>query len=483
MYKPKLYGDKHRKANKGFLKQGNLYVQRNTSSIFLAPTIPANHISYDMIETWFDSEKSLATWSKTFRLSANHVKNESIGTLVTRDGLKREEQFAKASKAFQTPKRKQFAEVAPDLKSIKRYKSMLEDKEFNPSNIEDLVRHFDESINNLSNQVHSFQLIQSFLSNLLKDSTSSVDLKLSEITDTIGRKPMLLDNMFAAPDLWGTISEIGSELKEHSDTTASNFTTKWVELERKCQRLMNVASVEASVSNQKEVKPLQIAHEAIIDLLKNIIAPRVIDNITRIDTLEADSLNSNLGLATVTTTTSSQDVQRLDNRMKSLEQEVARNRQADGDAVAFFNLGFRSKKEADAWLVMNAPKGNFGYMVDFHTVMEHVHHQITGIDSLSSLGKLYKLKLSTISESLAMTSFETIDPRFLTASGSHSVINSESSYLSHITSFSQWNEPLEGFKKRWKQELNNFRTSHTETLQNHLIPSSPMYSLALTSLT
>ena len=318
--------NKHRKANKGFLKRGNLYVRRKTSSIFLPPTTSSNHISFDMIETWLDSEKSLATWAKTLRLSANHVKNEAVGTLVTRDGLKREEQFAKVSKAFQTPKRKQSAEVAPAHKPIKKYKSMLNDKEFSPSNIEDLVRYFDESINDLSNQVHSFQLIQSFLSNLLKNSTSSVDLKLSEITDTIGRKPILLDNIFAASDLWGTISEIGSELKEHSDTTTLNVTTKCVEMERKCQRLINVASVEASVSSQKEVKPLQISHEAISDLVKNVIAPRVIDNITRIDTLEADSLHSNLGLRMTTDTTSSKEVQRLDNRMKSLEQEVSRNR-------------------------------------------------------------------------------------------------------------------------------------------------------------
>ena len=151
---------------------------------------------------------------------------------MTRDGLKREEQFAKASKAFQTPKRKQFAEVAPALKPIKKYKPMLKDKEFSPSNIEDLVRYFDESINDLSNQVHSFQLIQSFLSNLLYHSTSSVDVKLSEITDIIGRKPMLLDNIFAAPDSWGTISEIGSELKEHFDKTASDLTAKCVQLEK-----------------------------------------------------------------------------------------------------------------------------------------------------------------------------------------------------------------------------------------------------------
>ena len=82
-----------------------------------------------------------------------------------------------------------------------------------------------------------------------------------------------------------------------------------------------------------------------------------------------------------------------------------------------------------------------------------------------------------------MKSFETTNPRSLTASESHCVINSESSHFSHIISFAQWNEPLEDFKKRWKQELLNFRTSHTESLQNHLIPSSPLYSLALTSLT
>ena len=97
---------KHRKMNKGNLKQGNLYVRRNTNSIFLAPTISSNHISCDMIETWLDSDKSLAAWSNAFRLSANHVKNEATGTLVTSAALKREENFVKQSKAYQTPKRK-----------------------------------------------------------------------------------------------------------------------------------------------------------------------------------------------------------------------------------------------------------------------------------------------------------------------------------------------------------------------------------------
>ena len=97
---------------------------------------------------------------------------------------------------------------------------MLKEKEFNSTEIEALVRHFDESIDTLSSQVHTFQSVQNFLTNVLKDSTSSVDIKLSEIIDSIGIKPALLDNSFDAPDLWGTISEIGSGLKEHAEKTA-----------------------------------------------------------------------------------------------------------------------------------------------------------------------------------------------------------------------------------------------------------------------
>ena len=79
--------------------------------------------------------------------------------------------------------------------------------------------------------------------------------------------------------------------------------------------------------------------------------------------------------------------------------------------------------------------------------MEHIHQQITGMDSLSSLGKLYKLKLKTMSEGVVMTSFELSEPLFLTDSESHYVVNSESSYFSRIQSFPQWNVSLRGYKR------------------------------------
>ena len=134
--------------------------------------------------------------------------------------------------------------------------------------------------------------------------------------------------------------------------------------------------------------------------------------------------------------------------------------------------------------MLNAPKDDFDYVVAFHIVMEYIHQQITGIDYLSNIGKLYKLKLSTTSEAISMTSFETSEPLFLTSSGAHhSVVNSDLSYFFHISSFSQLNELLKRFNKRWKQELTIFRSSHDEIFQTHLGPVSPIYGLALSSIT
>ena len=63
--------------------------------------------------------------------------------------------------------------------------------------------------------------------------------------------------------------------------------------------------------------------------------------------------------------------------------------------------------------------------------MEHIHQQITGVDSLASLGKLYKLRLNKISEAVAMTSFESTAPKFLTSSGMHRVVDAETSFFPH----------------------------------------------------
>ena len=115
--------------------------------------------------------------------------------------------------------------------------------------------------------------------------------------------------------------------------------------------------------------------------------------------------------------------------------------------------------------------------------MEHVHQSITGFDSLKQLHNVYKLKLSTISEALSVTSFEVSVPRFLSSSGAHTVVSNDTSYFSHISSYKKWNDPSSGFKNRLKRELENFRRAHLSTIRERIAMKCPMYHLATSSLT
>ena len=92
-----------------------------------------------------------------------------------------------------------------------RCKTILKDEEYGFAQIESILCHFDDIIDSLSSQVHRLQMVQSFKSNLLKDSTASVNVKLAELTDTIGSKPILLNNLFDAPDMRNRVRTQGRD--------------------------------------------------------------------------------------------------------------------------------------------------------------------------------------------------------------------------------------------------------------------------------
>ena len=166
-----------------------------------------------------------------------------------------------------------------------------------------------------------------------------------------------------------------------------------------------------------------------------------------------------------------------------LLEDISNSPLSEKKAIKFYNLGFPSKGEADAWLDLHAPNGNFGFVIDFHTLMDHIHHAITGVNSLKQLQNVYKLKLNTISELLAVTSFEVSTPRFLSKSGAHAVIDNKASYFLHILTYKKWNDPSSGFKTQWKNELERFRRSHMTTIRERVALRIPLYHLATSALT
>ena len=56
------------------------------------------------------------------------------------------------------------------------------------------------------------------LANFLQDANRSVEAKIDEISDCIGKNPVLLEEDLDTPDLWGSLSEVASLIKDHASS-------------------------------------------------------------------------------------------------------------------------------------------------------------------------------------------------------------------------------------------------------------------------
>ena len=132
--------------------------------------------------------------------------------------------------------------------------------------------------------------------------------------------------------------------------------------------------------------------------------------------------------------------------------------------------------ESNAYLAQECPGHSFGLLDDPHAVMEHLWTMINGIDSLKQMDKLKKIKLETVSEGIAISSFKGTILKFFTASG-HCVVKMNESYWSPITAWAEWEESNTGCKVTLTNHLNAFRESHKEAIDIDLDPGSKFHSL------
>ena len=466
----------HEDVRRANVPQGQLYIQKNKSSVFAVPSISANSLAESIVEEWKGKSQTLETWKHRFRAATNHLADADSG-FVSHEAFHREEAVHKQAKDFKTPRRNKFQFM--ETNNVKVYKPLFVGKtKFEEDSTQQYMEHMDSSLTNMYEELETSKKVQKFLGNLVQNSVRSAEVKLHDLKDTIGHKPAKLQDKLDTPDLWSTVGEISCQMEDTKLNQKQDIENCTLDFESRLKRYERNALTTAKTFYHKS--------EQRIDSLTKSMGTLLLKTQRGFAQTSANinSMRNFPGIGNIpgTNNLSANDILAITNRLSKVEQELSRAKAAEGEAIVFHNLGFQSRNESNAWLELNAPKHQFGFVVDFHTIMEHIHQQITGMDSLASLGKLYKLRLKTMSESVAMTSFEVQSPRFLTASGAHAVVDSEASYFSHIASFHKWNDPLEGFKKRWKSELNNFKSSHSEMIQAHLLPSSPLYHLALASV-
>jgi len=75
-------------------------------------------------------------------------------------------------------------------------------------------------------------------------------------------------------------------------------------------------------------------------------------------------------------------------------------------------LGFKYPRDGEAWLSIHDPTDQFGFVIDFHMLMEHIFTRMTSEDILKKLEKVYKLELNILNQACTMTSFQERVPNF-----------------------------------------------------------------------
>jgi len=155
----------------------------------------------------------------------------------------------------------------------------------------------------------------------------------------------------------------------------------------------------------------------------------------------------------------------LTSRMNEMERELAALRSSkDSTVIKFGQLGLRSQQDCTAWLQLHHPGNEFGLLVDFHLVMEHIYVQINGQKLLANLEKIYKMDLRSNNQALVTSSFEGRLPRFFSQDD-------------------EWDLPNDGFRDRLNVELHLFKNGHLETLDNELTHLLPFHNLCVLALT
>jgi hypothetical protein len=189
-------------------------------------------------------------------------------------------------------------------------------------------------------------------------------------------------------------------------------------------------------------------------------------------------------LALMATSTSiTGDISRIEDLLSVLSKKVDDlNSLTNSEAITFSGLALKSKKESTSWLMINSPNERGGLVIDFHTFMENIQQTMVGTDSIARLNSLYKLKIDTMSQRIAIISFERTIPSFFSTSSAHKVIKDAQSYFDTIVDYAAWDKPGDGFKDALKAEITDFESSHTQVLNDEIVAGSKLHTLAILSL-
>jgi hypothetical protein len=451
------------------VKPGSLVVVKVAGkTAFLHPVIKSNLFDQTLLGDWLSTQETLESWTTKFDQvlgsSAFVTRVNAAALEVTRDEERRAEDF----KTPRTKKRRSLDVDTIERIGISPYARVLLNgqEEFEVMSSDEQLEKLIQMVINLDSgvdQLGSFyvalgQDIEN-ASNAQSVTNQMLEHQVNLIRRTLGSKPEHLKNEIEAPTIWGGMAELLGKTEaleglsmglDHKEPTKidSDWAKRFSTLES--DLLATAATLMKAIQSQG---------------------------------YRIDSFHS-AGLSTPTSGDSlgPRSTESLKEEIRELREEIKKvDAENKPHVVKFGGLNLDSLSNATAWISLHVSIEDVGLVVDPHTVFEHIYANMTGGEFLKNFERVHKLEISTLAQGYSMSSFEQPIPKIFSKAGTV-VIKDDSSYLSRVVTWDDWDYPDTGLRACLSQELEIFSRSHRSEIENTLDQESRVYSVACLAL-
>jgi len=459
----------HRNQNYHLGSPGEAYVAKNSEAAFVEPSLDTRHLSPSLLNSWKDLLITLEEWTSLFSLA--QVEDEQEGgnreVKFSLDDIKVKDEEETTAMAFKTPRKRKYLEPQSPSMLMPVFENLITEgaRPFDLKVAESYINELDRRSIQLREIVTAWTSRSDRQQNDALSFYHSTDVKLNRLSSSVGRKPTTLDPRFDAPNVWLSLATITDELN-----TAQHFQFGEIK-DLKREMLMKVPESKFQLHQEEVVQRMNELEGFAIASTK-----RLQENIMKmVDSFSSNQMESSTSMSSI----------ELMQRLEKMEREIKLMKSMnDESSVKYSNLGFNSQKDSDAWIEANLPSDDYGLLMDFNLVFEHVYTQLAGQKILTKLESIYKMKLSNNNQAVALTSFETRIPKvFCGESRSVVMVRDGESYFKSIKSWEEWNTPNDGYRDQIKRELTVFEIGDKETLEAELEPLSIFHTLCSKSLT
>jgi hypothetical protein len=482
-------------------------------------------IHQSVVDEWKTKQLPLENWTAKFVIATA----SSAEGPASPAALEVQENFfnAKAT-AYKTPGKRKHLEFAeqPFFVKASPYSPQAHDTEkgFALKDLGEVVGflgHMDEGLSHSSLTLHSLIDDYRVVKARNDDHLNALWMRMETLASFLGTRPPTLGAEFETPSVWAAVGQVASMiervlrkietikpelilaqakssleailvdrmtlLRAEFDTTFGSFRTAFITVSRALGdrignlELLTSAYPQTVRGGDSHEDPDRPGKKARIE--EDL---RINQRLDRLESLESSprAEGAAVQMMKVGEEKAIDIVTRFETRMNEMEVNLGRV-MAKGDerAIGFAGLGFLKPAQSNSWIESEMPHHPTGAIVDIHIVFERVHHSMSNVSTLSVMQQLVKIKVQSIADGSAITSFDQRIPKFFSKSSGHKVIKDSASFLDLVPAWGDWDDAQTGYRLRLEEELIAFEQAHSEEIEGLQEYSMKAYTVAKLALT